>query len=384
MFDVNSGWAMYSDFSTGDTKILRTSNGIKSWENVSPSLPQGNSHLAVFFVDVNTAIVVFIQSLMPQSAAPEVTGWRTTDGGQTWQSGESLRLNEGVDIYQVTMIDPERGWMVGEGDRSMGASSVALFETKDGAMHWQMVYDTAGHIGTPDELWVIGFNLSDEYFSFASPTAVFFADVALYLSQDGGKSWSIQSLNPSADLPEINCKSDVNECKYISSISAPQFTSSQDGTLLRRVYLSSEISFPLLDRFHLPLPIAQYLYYTHDGGQTWVSQPSPAKIGTIYFLNAQTGWLLGKSDPDPSTPTQFYQTTDGGKTWTEISSNNLLPLGSDLQFVNEETGFAFEPSAVSSYYQDYDSRVSAGISPGIFYTDDGGRSWVKVEPQLTP
>jgi photosystem II stability/assembly factor-like uncharacterized protein len=105
-------------------------------------------------------------------------------------------------------------------------------------------------------------------------------------------------------------------------------------------------------------------------------------MGTVHFRNPQTGWLIGKNDADPTTATRLYQTDDGGATWTQISSDCPLPLGSELQFFDEQTGFAFYPSPVSDYYKDFDSRVNQ--TSGLFSTLDGGRSWGKVQPQITP
>jgi hypothetical protein len=254
-----------------------------------------------------------------------------------------------------------------------------------GGVHWEMVYDSVDHLSDPDRLWIKGYYPFLKHFTFISGAVGFFSDGRLFNSLDGGRSWVFQPLNPPADLPDIDCQG--GDCKYLDTVSVPQFSSGQDGVLIRRAYLNSEVVMDVFVYYpntlnRMPLPTAQYLYSTHDGGQSWVPMPSPVKIGTVYFWNVQTGWLLGKSDPDPATATQLYQTTDGGETWTQILADSSLPLGSELQFVDIHTGYAFYPFTVLDYYKDFDERVNQ--APLLFFTHDGGRSWVKVKPRIAP
>jgi photosystem II stability/assembly factor-like uncharacterized protein len=168
------------------------------------------------------------------------------------------------------------------------------------------------------------------------------------------------------------------------------FTSPENGVLIRRVYLNSEDVFDVFTFYpnfshRVPLPVAQYLYYTHDGGKTWIPKSSPVKIGTIYFSEANTGWLLGKNDADPSTPAQLYHTTNNGETWSLISAESILPLGSELHFVDNQTGFAFFPIQKSEFYRDFDNHVLEAMQQAyLFYTFDGGLTWSIVEPQIAP
>jgi photosystem II stability/assembly factor-like uncharacterized protein len=159
--------------------------------------------------------------------------------------------------------------------------------------------------------------------------------------------------------------------------------------LIRRVYSKTEA---VVDEFtfnysvhQLPLPEAQYLYFTHDGGLTWTPRLSPARVGTVYFLDMNTGWFLGKSDMDPSTPTQLYQTNDGGETWSLISADCPVPLGSEFQYADEQAGFAFDTYQTLQYYYNMDFRIWETLTHAyLFYTQDGGRTWDKIVPQLTP
>jgi photosystem II stability/assembly factor-like uncharacterized protein len=217
-------------------------------------------------------------------------------------------------------------------------------------------------------------------------TSGWFSDGNLFSTQDGGVQWSQVALTPPADFPELECEG--AGCEYLVSVSAPQFFTDQDGILNLRIYLNTETNLDVLVYYpnttnRMSLPVAQYLYLARDGGQTWTSNRLPVQIGIVYFKDASTGWLLGKSDPDPAASTQMFQTLDGGLNWTLIAADCLLPLGSQIQFVDETTGFAFFNYADAGFYKDFDSRIESLFSDSNLYiTYDAGITWVKIDPVM--
>ncbi len=389
MFDANTGWAVqrHPNGPLSENKILHTTNGLGSWANVTPPGPTGYYvDLTASFVNANSAIVVYNWQALPTSDTNEITTWRTHDGGHTWQAGEKMPSHPStIESLDLMMLDANQGWLLGIGAPAMGSATVQLFETKDGGLNWEMVYDTSNHLSDRNGLWVENFYPYEEIFTFLPDQSGFFSNGSLFSSPDGGRSWTLRSLDPPPGFPDIDCRS--VGCKYLNVVSAPEFTSPQAGVLRRRVYLSSE---EVRNSFHYgadlgQLPQAQFLYFTQDGGKTWLPKPLPVKIGTVYFMDGQTGWLLGKNDPDPATATQLYQTINKGETWSQICADCLLPLGSKLQFLDGQTGFAFYPLSDVEYYRYFDARLLEAVQNSfLFYTKDGGRSWAKVEPKIAP
>lgn len=390
MFDINTGWAVYSApfINPEISKILRSMKRIQTWIDVTPPTTVSDSHVrSAFFADANTAIVVSSRSLLPVSADVEITPWRSIDAGKTWQSGDTFEINQASEFLpsQLFFIDPDHGWMLGESDSGMQNLRVHILETQDGGMHWKIVYDSADHLFDPDTLWIKGYYPYLGHLSFITKDVGFFSDGRLLASKVSGKAWTTYPLEPPADFPNIDCKN--GDCKYLDTVSSPRFTSSKDGTLIRRVYSNTDVAMDVFVYYpntlnRLPLPDAQYIYFTQDGGQTWVPKLSPVKLGTMYFLDAKTGWLLGKSDPNPATTTQLYLTTDSGDTWTQVLGDCPLFLGSELQFLDDQIGYAFFPAAMTDFYKDFDARIKNTTL--LFSTKDGGRSWVEVEPQVAP
>lgn len=162
------------------------------------------------------------------------------------------------------------------------------------------------------------------------------------------------------------------------AVSGPQFWSEQEGVMVGR-YTAEFFMSPDMPT---KLPVGEFLYFTTDGGKTWAYKPSPGKIGSVFFLNTQTGWYLGKSDPNPAAPTQLYQTTNGGETWEQIAENSPLQLGSELRFFDAQTGYATTISR-TSYDVAFDARLHFPL-PYLFFTKDGGRTWEQITPDIVP
>ncbi len=384
MIDRSSGWAVQvipGKFPI-ESIILHTTNGISSWRNVTPPLPEGNFSFPIFaFIDQDIAVGIYIQRF-ENSSTTEMTAWRTADGGKTWKAGETTKFDKINDFSarQLTMINQENGWMLGTSNSGMEGDLVIILETKDGGMHWGQVYDTNSHRDDPQNvLWIIGEStFSDQIFTISAQSKGYFTNSRLSVSNDGGKSWQPQPLNPPSGYPNLDIYGSDKD--FDSTTSVPQFSTPNDGVLIRRIFRHDQVISPPVE--YQGLPQAQFIYYTHDKGETWISQPAPVKLGTIYFRNANTGWFLGKNDPDPTKSTQLYQTVDGGKRWIQIVADCLLPLGSEIQFLDEQTGFAFDPFPPSSYYAYFDLRT--GKPPYLFTTANGGKTWDAVEPQLIP
>lgn len=107
------------------------------------------------------------------------------------------------------------------------------------------------------------------------------------------------------------------------------------------------------------VPATAYVWRTDDSGKTWISSqpfhldldpfgnPYPAAIYypvAMQFVNNQTGWLLadvayGMNSARPL----FFQTTDGGATWTTINDRIGFPgtcVEVGFAFIDAQTGWA--------------------------------------------
>ena len=101
------------------------------------------------------------------------------------------------------------------------------------------------------------------------------------------------------------------------------------------------------------------LLQTEDGGETWkpilqATQQNLPRVSTMYFLNADEGWLGASIG-------QILHTTDGGKTWTIQKTGTTMANITDIHFINSQVGWAVTPQ-----------RRDGGF---ILHTVDGGNYW---------
>jgi photosystem II stability/assembly factor-like uncharacterized protein len=141
---------------------------------------------------------------------------------------------------------------------------------------------------------------------------------------------------------------------------------------------------------------------TTDRGNTWtVLQNTPGSTYTIlelHFLNENIGWYSGRT---PNAFRSLYRTTDGGMQWELVSVGN-----SGYKFLDLQNGYCgnsgtikktsdggvtwtniFTHNDIVTYFpiDTLNIYVSTGHnqngyeSPNIWYTSDGGNSWVLTD-----
>jgi photosystem II stability/assembly factor-like uncharacterized protein len=121
------------------------------------------------------------------------------------------------------------------------------------------------------------------------------------------------------------------------------------------------------------------IYRTADGGQTWelvFEHPErEAFFDGIAFANRDLGWLMG--DPVAGR-LLILQTTDGGRSWTELPANRLPAIQEG------EAGFAASGTNLTVGSEPGSLAIALGGAPQgkrftasrVVITTDEGRSWV--------
>jgi photosystem II stability/assembly factor-like uncharacterized protein len=320
MLDVNNGWALT------DSSVARTTDGGASWYNVTPASLIG-IQASSFFLDANTSWVA-----IPGTDPTSGTLFHTTDGGLTWTS-TAVPFGGG----SIKFIDPMNGWELVGLSAGMSHEAVAIFRTSDGGTTWsQVLINDPTVSGSTDSLPLSGdkngitaLDVNHGWVTGAQPSADF---IYIYMSQDGGTTWSHQNLPvppayasamTSADLPvffgsnqavlPVLLFANTNGSDfYISHDSGQTWTASKPVPQGGFLAVGSASDFFVWDG-RTPLNVS------HDGGASWSTITPNIDIKdnmvSMQFVNATTGWVLTS---DTSSHRSLYRTTDGGNIWKSI------------------------------------------------------------------
>lgn len=318
--DAQTGWGIASN---ANGAVLRTLDGGSTWLDASPpglgSLGL-SANLAV--LDANTAWV-----LAPGTDFFAGTLYRTRDGGITWSSS---KVPFGGAYLQF--VDSNHGRALAERGAGTGSEAVELFQTSDGGAHWTSVFhNDPGLPGSSDSLPLAGIKngmiFVDANTGWVTGSIPVDGDVYLYITRDGGVSWSPVSLPLPAGYEKF---------QYLPQ--APVFFG-KDGFLPLTIYRpeAADLTF----------------YTTHDGGLTWSGAGQEVKPGLVAFTDGLHAWCWDGG-------TTLYTTRDGAQTWDTLQpaldlSGNL----SRLEFVPGFTGWALTRLDDSGHSQLY--RTTDGV-----------------------
>ena len=342
MFSASTGWAQR----LGGGAVLHTTQGVQHWKAASP--PSGDQILAVAYIDAATARVLTV----PSDAGSQTTvqSWGTRDGGATWspEGGFAVQGFRAAAGGGLDFIDPEHGWY-SQLEAAVGFAGTALFRTVDGGSHWSEVAvsgtgtQEAGGIGAiPSGCDALTATFATATTGWLTGTCLT-AAAPLYVTHDGGLTWSAQPLK---SLPA----SPAGGTSF-----PPVFTSAQSGALLTENESLTGVSTSL--------------FATVDGGVSWLLRSTSVGAPVADdFLDADHGWLVTAAD-GAAGGTDLFATDDGGTTWTRVGA--FPYTGLSLDFVTTTLAWAAG-----------DLGQQDGGPAYLVQTGDGGRTWTGVVPQL--
>lgn len=345
MYDALAGWAW-----AGGDQILHTTSGVQHWTIVAP--PIGDRAIAeVAWVDGETARILTTSAGVVGDVEKKYTlvGWMTNDGGATWTEGQPFTvLLETAQDPSVTsdldFVDANHGWFFDAQELSVGAP-IFILKTVDGGMHWSQVETTpatgtALHGALPVGCAPYGMTFLNDTTGWVSGECG--NATLLEVTHDGGADWSPQPI-------------DCQKCAFYP----PVFTSPLDGDVWGGgddLYVTTDGGQTWSARAQTPGNWPDFvdsehgvtlgltsnvnslvvLWTTSDGGASWEQAPNgaingngPFQSSQLDFVTPSLGWVVsldihgepllqGGQTPFPTLPPELWQTTDGGVTWTQV------------------------------------------------------------------
>lgn len=291
-----------------------------------------------------------------------------------WQNRGSLPAAP-VNVQDVFFADSLTGWAT---NRWGYDSSTWIFFTKDGGASWNRQISPTQRILNKVEFfngigYCVGFNGT------------------ILKTMDGGVHWILKPSNTTRDLSFITF---VNPQVGWAGSGDSAIVKTNDGgeTWVPQVMKGSVSSISFVNALNGMAVGYGTVLKTTDGGATWISIPGPSNnpfFITIQCLTAQDIIISGRG---------IARSSDGGLTWTQISTMNVA----DLSFADKRNGWAVGDSIIrttdggrSWSNQSYKSPKSlstisgldslhafAGYEHDIFSTKNGGR--YTIEPPQTP
>jgi photosystem II stability/assembly factor-like uncharacterized protein len=350
-------WLVGYDFLYGGAIIVKTTDGGENWDDQSP--PGGGSMQGVSAVDARTAWAVQVGS----------GGFKTTDGGNTWTliDTEARQLQN-----RVQGLSGTRAFLVGDGGQFM--------KTTNGT-NWKRSIVP----GAPD--------LKGLSFLDANTGWVVGANGFIAFTGDGGKTWSGEASNTTADV--IGCRArsagsvwacgssgilfkkgaggdwehlssgDTDGLFGITSIGErTAWASGFDGTILKTTdggarwspqspgVTEDLFSISAADLSHAwAVGDGGVIVKTTDGGATWSRQRSGVgvRLGRVSAVDARTAWASGDGGV-------VVKTTDGGARWSRVKTGRSERLK-------------------IAAYDSMTAYCAVESSPHVLKTTDGGKNW---------
>ncbi len=376
--------------------IWKSTDGGDSWRQVTEGLPPGligKIDLAVSAADPDRVYALV------EAPEPEEGLYRSDDRGETWQRmsggrypeddpGGLVELTERPFYYTNVDADPTNADVV-------WVNNERFFKSVDGGRTWEIV--STPH-GDNHDMWINPEN--PDIFIQSN-------DGGANVTQDGGKSWSSQHNQATAELYQVDVDDRFPYWLYAgqqdnTTIGVPSLPPAQPapggptawwkaiggcetGPAVPKpgsevVYAPCKGTF---DRFSFVTGQAQGRYV----GAQHLYGVNPAKLK--YRFQRTTPVEVSPHDPDVVYHgSQFvHRTTDGGLTWDEISPDLTanLPerqIRSGEPITNDITG----EEHFSVIYVIEESPVEPGViwsgsnDGPVHVTRDNGASWTDVTP----
>ncbi len=236
-----------------------------------------------------------------------------------------------------------------------GTTGGGVWKTEDGGLNWANVSDGFFKTGSVGAIAVAPSNPNVVYVGMGE--ACFRGNASygdgIYKSTDAGKTWTHLGLEATRQIGRLQVDPTNPDIAYVAAL--------------------GDAWGPNPDRG---------VFRTRDGGRTWqkvlfrnenagaidiVLDPGNPKILYATTLELRRyPWGFRSAGPG----TAIYKSTDGGDTWTDLSSKAGLPKGDKGRI-----GIALAPSRPNRVWAIIDA---AGADQGIYRTDDGGETWTHL------
>lgn len=273
--------------------------------------------------------------------------YKTTDGGLTWT--EQLNENNLTGNFYFRNIV-----FLNENIGFVGTLNNTVFKTTDGGSTWNPINNI-----DPNPVAICGLDVVGP--STVYGCGAFFEPAFIIKSTDSGDNWTYLDMSSYATaLVEVKFLTEsLGYAAGKSSSGAVVLKTTDGGASWSEIYNSNipgqyvwklqvldsnnNVIFGSIDT---SAPNQGKLIKTTDGGLNWSSFDAPeSRIQAVGFIDENTGWMGGHT-------TGFYETTNGGMSWTNLSTgsnlNRIFIINSSLAYASGTTIYKFTSQTLNS------------------------------------
>ncbi|MCF8567383.1 hypothetical protein LLE49_21920 [Alicyclobacillus tolerans] len=346
MWNGTQGWTTASVLALNNgskmfgIRLLTTHDGGNTWSNAGPKLKSLNGLQDEDGSFYSPSLGWFVE-LAPDH---EFIIQRTTDGGALWKSSTPIPTHLGDGGMQIDRVSQDVGYAVVR-DAGMTNPSSELYQTVDGGASWKPLRNLpiSGTIDfvSKENGWLAGTNNTPDPLLKANTGHTGMGYTWLYQTTDGGQSWkhielpipkSLTSDHTSVSYPIFRgtwgivtvtfspAKGDNRaEALYVTNDGGKSWTSYKipTGTVADVQFLSPSSGFL---KSYVPgktpsSPETPEWFCTQNGGRTWtrlnISLPNQGTTDTSIEFSTNTNWWAENQ-------TGLFKTTNGGKSWVQV------------------------------------------------------------------
>ena len=263
----------------------------------------------VFFIDDNTGWAAngFFAAV-----------YKTTDGGETWQTQlTESQLGGSFYFRNIEFLDAQNGFL--------GTLNNLLLKTNDGGNTWLTVDNIS-----PNPHAVCGLSAVNSQTIFGC--GAFFQPAFIIKSTDAGQNWTYTDMSGLATaLVEIKFIDEATGYAGGQNANGACLLKTTDGGNSWNEIYNSGVpgeyvwKIQILDNSNVVFgavssvaPFLGKLIKSFDAGNNWETFDAPeTNIQALGFVSETKGWMGGHT-------TGFYETNDGGQTWTDTGVGNNL------------------------------------------------------------
>lgn len=281
---------------------------------------------------------------------------KSTDTGQTWQriNNESLPSPGYSRRIKVDPFNPNRVYLALSSSLGESGETVVggIYVSSDGGVNWKMTLR-----GLSRDLEVAGGPLGVVYATM-KPFGLEDAPIGLFRSSDYGETWNVIF----DKLPYI--PSSIFGLHIGVSLTNPQV-----------IYLFSGGYLPQTFKFEIRIDVST------NGGNQWAQRNTATIDPTQFGYNSYIVVDPGNADTLYAGTRDIYKSTNGGRSWLNLTRNFNLDFGGFINYTPEKSllhtdqhAFEFIPGNPNAFF--------AGCDGGLYKSSDGGTTFQSLNTTL--